>query len=162
MMMNINETKSNIGTTGRSRINNGITDLCMRIAIRPSDQLQRMHAIIYMIMQIITYAKEQGLEFVPVEDNDDKEVIIGLVAILRHAAKYYENSEPSLSKASMKLKRGISEERGIKDVEATKEAAREMFNLVNEIGPCTIDLENKEVVNNLFNDPEYVNQIMIW
>lgn len=161
-MMSINETRSNIGSTGNSRINDGIADLCMRITIRPSDQLNRMHAIIYMIMKIVAYAKEQGLESVPVEDNDDKETIIGLIAILRHAAKYYEYNEPSVSKASMKLKRYISEEKGIKNVETVKAAADELFNLINEIGPCTIDLENEEVVNKLFNEPEYLNQILIW
>ena len=160
-MLNINETKSNIGA-GNTRINNSITDLCMRIQIRPSDQLNRMHAIVYLVLQILAYAEEQGLDFVPIEDTDDKETVIGLIAILRHAAKYYEHNEPSLSKASMKLKRGLSEERGIKDVEATKEAAEELSKEINEIGPCTIDLENKDVINKIFTDPEYLNQIMIW
>ena len=161
MMININETKSNIGSNGNSRINNGIADLCMRMQIRPTDQLNRMYAIAYMVIQITHNAQEQGLEFVPVEDNDDKEIVIGLMAMLRHAAKYYEGHNENISKASMKLKRFISEA-GVKKVSEAAVAADELFNEINKIAPCTVDLENEEAINRIFTDPEYLNQIMIW
>lgn len=159
-MLNINEIGTNIGANGNSMINDACRDLCMRMMIRPTDQLHRMYAISNMINGIVAYAKDQELDFVAVEDNNDKEVVVGLIAVLRHAARYYEANNEKLSKASMKLKRFISE-KGIKTKQAA-EAVKELEDILVGIAPCTIDLEDENIINKLFTNTEYLDQLIVW
>lgn len=160
-MLGINEvSKTNIGSNGRTNLNGEINNIAMRIAIRPSEQIDRMYCIVAMVEAIVEVAKTKGLDFIAVEDEEDNEVVTGIIAVLRHACRYYDGNNDLLKEACMKLKRQITY-KGMY-VAAGEEAAAKLYEALNKIKPCTIKLEDKDTVNALFTDPEYLNQLIIW
>lgn len=160
-MLNINEvSKTNISSSGSSKINNEINNIAMRMAIRPSEQIDRMYCIISMVNSIVEVAKAKGLDFIAVEDEEDKEVVTGIIAVLRHACRYYDGNNDALKEATMRLKRQISY-KGMY-IASAEEAATKLYDILNTIRPCTVDLENKDAVNKLFEDAEYLAQLVIW